>query len=210
MRIAPWLLAALCVAPVVRAQGVIEWSGERQLTKDDFKGRVPAAARNTALSSLNVDASWECKGDALVATARATFDPGRSWWRSAQGNIWEGTERTSGVNRTHVDARRSALQRDQQLLEHEQLHFDLTEMAVRRIRTRLEELKDACAEPGGTEGLQDEIVQIDRELQDEQRLYDRESNYGINAAAQDQWRRKIRQQLDLSPRPQTPAPPRRR
>ncbi len=205
-----WLLAALCAAPAVRAQGVIEWSSERRLSREDFKGRVPAAARNTALSWLNVDASWECHGDELIAAARATFDPGRSWWRAAQGNIWEGGERNSGVSRTHIDARRSVIQRDMQLLEHEPLHFDLAEIAVRRIRNRLEDLKDVCAEPGGTEGLQDEIARIDRELQDEQRHYDRETNYGINAAAQDQWKRTIRQQLDLSPRPQTPAPPRRR
>jgi hypothetical protein len=205
-----WLLAALCAAPAARAQGVIDWSSERRLSKDDFKGRAPAAARNTAQSWLNVDASWECKGDVLIATVRATFDPGRSWWRAAQGNIWEGGERNGGVSRTHIDARRSVIQRDMQLLEHEQLHFDLTEMAVRRIRSRLEDLKDSCADPGGTEGLQDEITRIDRDLQDEQRQYDRDTSYGTNAVAQDRWKRTIRQQLDLLPRPQTPAPPRRR
>lgn len=212
-----WVLAGVCVAPVVAAQTVIEWSSERRLSKDDFKGRVPVSAANTSLSWLNIDATWECEAGELFGTARATFDPARSWWRSAQGNIWEGAgERTSGVNRTHVEARRSVVQRDMQLLEHEQLHFDLTELAVRRIRERFDKLKDACGEPGGTEGLQPAIAQIDRELQEEQSRYDRETNHGTNPVAQDQWKRRIRQQLGqpfspVSPqpapsqRPQTPA-----
>ena len=43
------------------AQNVIEWSAARRLTKDDFKGRVPASAENSSLSWLNIDASWECE-----------------------------------------------------------------------------------------------------------------------------------------------------
>ena len=211
MRIAPWVIAALCAAPPAHAQGLIEWSIERRLSRDDFKGRVPSAAQNTSLSWLNVEASWACDGDKLTGTARAFFDPARSWWRVAQGNIWEGVgERSGGVSRTHVDVRRSAAQRDVQLLEHEQVHFDLTEIAARKVRSRFEELADSCGSPGATEGLQDDLAQIDRDLQDEQRRYDRETNHGLNAVAQDRWKLMIRQQLGPSPRPQTPAPPRRR
>ena len=201
-----WLLAGVCVAPVVAAQTGIEWSSERRLSKDDFRGRVPAGAANASQSWLNIDATWECEAGELFGSARATFDPARSWWRSAQGNIWEGAgQRTSGVDRTHVEARRSVVQRDMQLLEHEQLHFDLTEIAARRIRERFDDLKGACGEQGGTEGLQHEIAQIDRELQDEQRRYDRETNHGTNPVVQDQWKRRILQQLAPSVRPQTPV-----
>jgi Bacterial protein of unknown function (DUF922) len=201
MRIALWLTAALVVASAVAAQDVIEWSGERRLAKEDFKGRVPASASRASLSSLNIDVSWQCQGSRLVANARATFDPGRSWWLSAQGNIWEGVgERTSGVSRSHLDVRRSAQLRDMQLLEHEQLHFDLTEIAVRKIRKRFEDLKGACADPAGPVELQPFVAEIDRELQEEQRRYDRETDHGTNAAAQEHWKRTIRPQLGLPAR----------
>jgi hypothetical protein len=207
MRIAVCLLAVVCATPAVLAQDVIEWSSDRRLSKADFKGRVPVNSANASLSWLNVDATWECETGELVASVRATFDPSRSWWRSGSANIWDAT---GGANRAHIDARRGVVQRDMQLLEHEQLHFDLVEVAARRIRKRFDELKGACAEPGGTEELQHAVVQADRDLQDEQGRYDRETGHGTNAGAQDQWRRTIRQQLDLASRSQTTAPPRRR
>jgi Bacterial protein of unknown function (DUF922) len=196
MRIVSWLVGIVCVVTPLAAQNVIEWSSDRPLSKEDFKGRVPPSAPNASLSWLNIDASWECEAGELIAAARATFDPSRSWWRTPQGNVWETAERTSGVNRTHVDARRSLLQREMQLLEHEQLHFDLTELAARRIRKRFVDVKDACAER--TDDLRDAIADIDRALQTQQSLYDRETAHGTNAAAQDQWKRRIRKELDTS------------
>lgn len=197
MRMASWLVAICCAASTVTAQHVIEWSSEKRLSKDDFKGRVPANAPNASLSWLNIDASWECEAGELFGTARATFDPARSWWRTAQGNIWEGAgERTSGVSRTHVEARRGMVQRDMQLLEHEQLHFDLTEIAVRRIRKRFVDVKSACDDPDRREDLRHAIAEIDRELQEEQSRYDRETSHGTNPVAQDQWKRRIRKQLE--------------
>jgi len=197
MRMPLWLVAISFVAATAEAQSVVEWSSERRLSKDDFKGRVPAGAPNASLSWLNIDASWECEAGELLGSARATFDPARSWWRTAQGNIWQGAgERTSGVSRTHVDARRSLVQRDMQLLEHEQLHFDLTELAVRRIRKRFVDLKGACDDPDGRDELRHAISEIDRKLQEEQARYDRETSHGTNPVAQDQWKLRIRKQLE--------------
>jgi hypothetical protein len=88
------------------------------------------------------------------------------------------------------------MQRDMQLLEHEQLHFDIAELAVRKIRKRFDEMTNSCTDPGGTESLQHTITEIDRDLQEEQRHYDRETSHGTNAAAQDRWKRAIRRRLD--------------
>jgi hypothetical protein len=198
MRFGLWLAAALCTAPAVLGQGVIEWSAQRHLSKDDFKGRVPPTAARTSLSWLHIDVDWQCANGRLQAQARATFDPSRSWWRPGQGNIWEGIpERTSGVSRTHLEARRSVAQRDLQLLEHEQLHFDIAEIAARRIRTRFEEMKGGCPEPGASAELQAYVAGVDRDLQEEQRRFDEETDHGTNAALQESWRRRIRQQLGL-------------
>ena len=61
-------------------------------------------------------------------------------------------------------ARRNVMLLDSQLLEHEQLHFDIAEVAARRIRKRFEEFTHACGEPGGLEPIQAMVATIDREL----------------------------------------------
>jgi hypothetical protein len=196
MRITACLAAVLCAVSVGLAQEAIEWSPERKLTKDDFKGRVPANAANTSLSWINIETEWECEADELIATARATFDPSRSWWRSSHGNIWGSAGERMSSSRAQQEARRNVMQLDLQLLEHEQLHFDIAEATVRRIRARFAEFKDVCAAPGGTAPIQQMIARIDRELQEEQQRYDRETRHGVNARAQEQWKRRIRALLN--------------
>lgn len=93
-------------------------------------------------------------------------------------------------------ARLSVLQRDAQLLEHEQLHFDIAEATVRKIRARFAGFKNACTEPGGTNPIQQMVAEADRELHEEQQRYDRETDHGINARAQEQWKRRVRTQLN--------------
>ena len=166
--------------------------------KTTSRAAFPPNAPNTSLSWLNIDASWECEAGELFGTARATFDPARSWWRTAQGNIWEGAaERTSGVNRTHVDARRSvrsarptaAGARAAALRSH-RARRAANQKTVRRSR------RTPAAIRAGRTVCRHAIAQIDRELQEEQRRYDRETSHGTNPVAQDQWKRRIRKQLE--------------
>jgi hypothetical protein len=196
MRIAACLFAVLCAVATSAAQGPIHWSAERKLTKDDFKGRVPAATEHASLSWITIDAEWECQGTTLVSSARAAFDPSRSWWRYSQGNIWGNAGERVSSSRAQQDARRSLVDRDLQLLDHEQLHFDLAEAIVRKIRAEFAAAKNACADPAGTDPIREMIARADRELQEEQQRYDRETGHGLNAVAQDQWRRRIRALLN--------------
>jgi hypothetical protein len=144
------------------------------------------------MSSISIDAWWECERGALVAAARAMFDPSRSWWRNAGGSVWGSAGGRTSSSQAQQEARRNALLRDMQLLEHEQLHFDIAEVVVRRITARFAGFKSACAEAGGTDQIQQMVVQADRELQEEQQRYDRETAHGLNARAQEQWKRRIR------------------
>jgi len=91
-----------------------------------------------------------------------------------------------------MQARRNIMQLDRQLLDHEQLHFDLAELAARKIRKRFGEFKDACLDPGGTEPIQTMVIEADRELQEEQSRYDLETGHGTNMRAQDQWAQRVR------------------
>jgi hypothetical protein len=195
MRITACLLTLLLAASTGLAQEGIEWSVKRRLTKTDFKGRVPSGAPNASMSWINIETAWECDGSALVATARAEFDPSRSWWRGGVGGVWGSGERASS-SRAQEDARRSVQQRDAQLLEHEQIHFDIAEVTVRKIRARFQDFKDACAEPGGTDPIRQMVADADRALQEEQQRYDRETAHGIDARAQEQWKRRIQALLN--------------
>ena len=194
------LLAGVCVghmALVAQEPDVVEWSSTRRLKREDFQGRPPVGATTASMSWLNIEASWECAGGELDATARATFNPARSWWRASQANVWgDAGDRAIAAGRAQLDARNSALQRDAQLLAHEQLHFDLTEVAARNVRSRLSEFKAACDEPGAMEPIRQIVADIDQELQEEQRRYDRETAHGINARAQETWARKVKQMLN--------------
>lgn len=197
MRIAACLFALASVVPASAfAQGPIAWSAERKLTKADFRGRVPATVSSASMSAISIDAAWECEGGALVSSVRATFEPSRSWWRTAQGGVWGGAGERMNSSQAQQEARRNSLQRDSQLLEHEQLHFDIAEATARKIAARFAEFKAACATPGGTDPIQQMVAQADREMQEEQQRYDRETAHGIDARAQDQWTRRVRKALN--------------
>jgi hypothetical protein len=182
-------LGCLCAADA-RAQDVIDWSPDARLAIRDFQGRPPVNAAGASLSWLNVEAEWECQAGALFATARATFDPSRSWWRgSRMASIGA---RRSSARRARAEAERSVVQFDLQLLEHEQLHFDIAELAARKLRARFDAFKDACDEQDDSERIRKMVADIDREMYAEQQRYDRETAHGINVRAQDHWRKRIR------------------
>jgi hypothetical protein len=168
MRIAACVLVLLCAVAAGLAQEAVVWSLERRLKREDFNGRVPASASTASMSWIHIETEWECKDVTLKTMARATFDPSRSWFRSQ--------------NRMELDI---------QLLEHEQIHFDIAEVAVRKIRATFQMFTSACAEPGGTEPFEHLIARADRDLQQEQERFDRETAHGVNGRVQAQWKRRI-------------------
>jgi hypothetical protein len=177
----------------VSAQAVIEWSRERRLSKQDFQGRVPNISSASSFSWIVIDVSWGCEDGQPAAHARATFDRSRSWWRAGTSSIWQ-TD-VGNASRSELDTRRSPAQADAQLLSHEQTHFDIAELAARRIRREFERLKEICATPEATSNMAEVIADIDRELQNEQERYDRETAHGTNVSRQRDWERRVQRDL---------------
>ena len=163
---------------------LIEWSKSRKLRRADFKGRVAAIGNTAARSFIVVQASWQCENGSLVATIKAVFDPSRSTWSPGQ-------ESFSATNR-----RMTTAGGDSGLLEHEQTHFDIAELFARKIRAHLEQLTDACTRPGATVPLGAVIEDYQRDLDQEQARYDRETTFGTDARMQWNWTSKIRKALD--------------
>jgi hypothetical protein len=179
----PWLagiVVGCCIATVAPAAQtpdgqtpteVLEWSKSRTLRRADFKGAAPLRTGVGARSMIGIQASWTCADDRLDAKIRAVFDPQKSSW-------------PSGV-RT-----------DAALLEHEQTHFDIAELVARKIRSHFAELTGVCTRRGGTVPLAAIVEDYQRELNDEQARYDRQTAFGTDARTQWTWTSQTRKALD--------------
>jgi hypothetical protein len=76
----------------------------------------------------------------------------------------------------------------ERILRHEQLHFDITELIVRRLK---EQLKSVTTEKEAN-ALFSKYVKQWNELEQQ---YDRETNFSINQEQQERWEREIKDQL---------------
>jgi hypothetical protein len=195
MKPAVRLLVLLLAAASAYAAEPIEWSKNVKLTQRDFRSKVPASASDTAHSWVGLDVAWECREGEARSHARAIFDPDQSWWRTGTPSMWGGIN--EGLSRSELENRRTAAERDLDLLRHEQLHFDLTELSARKIRKQFEDLPRACATPGGDSGISAAVVEIERTWTEEQSRYDKDTDRGANRVAQRQWELRVRRQLEL-------------
>jgi uncharacterized protein DUF922 len=194
MKSAVRLLVLLLAGACVYAAAPIEWSKNVKLTQRDFRGKVPASATDTAHSWVGLDVAWECREGEARSHARAIFDPDQSWWRTGTPSIWGGIN--EGLSRSQLENRRTAAERDQDLLRHEQLHFDLTELSARKIRRQFEDLPRACATPAGDSRISAAILDIERAWTDEQSRYDNDTDHGANRVTQRPWELRVLRQLE--------------
>ena len=193
MKPAVRLLVMVLAAACVDAAAPIEWSKNVKLTQRDFRSKVPASAIDTAHSWVGLDVAWECREGEARSQARAIFDPDQSWWRTGTPSLWGGIN--EGLSRSQLENRRTAGERDQDLLRHEQLHFDLTELSARKIRKQFEDLSRACATPAGDGRISAAVVEIERAWTDEQSRYDKDTDHGANRVTQRQWELRVLRQL---------------
>jgi hypothetical protein len=151
----------------------IEWTANRKLTWEDFKG-VPKSFSNT-----NVAAQTYCgfgfqtnyvtlltKTKIFVTT---TFNCNLSWVRPDQ------------KGRTD-------------LLEHEQGHFDLCEVYARQLRKKLREKKMTVFNLNTDANII--FKDVYKSYLDRQELYEKETNYGLNRQKQIEWDNIIANELN--------------
>jgi len=150
---------------------LIEWSKNRKLRRADFKGAGALRTGVGARSMIEIQASWACAEDRLDAKIRAVFDPQKSTWPGG-------------------------LRSDSLLLEHEQTHFDIAELVARKIRAHFAELTGVCTRRGGTVPLAAIVEDYQRELNDEQARYDRQTAFGTDARTQWTWTSQTRKSLE--------------
>jgi hypothetical protein len=166
---------------------LVEWSDGRKLAVKDFRGNIPSRATETSLSWVAIEATWECQEGKASSQARAVFDPNRSWWRDAVPSLWHNVDDASLVASPDDGGRA--------LLAHEQLHFDMTEVWARRIREEFKTLTVFCRTPAGPREFEKAIADLERQWQEEQQRYDKETSHGTDASRQRAWTEKVAKTL---------------
>ncbi|RKE98045.1 DUF922 domain-containing protein [Ichthyenterobacterium magnum] len=141
----------------------ISWTDDYKLTWDDFKGPIKpntAAAAITA-SGITFGYSVKTSNGKIVSfnpSVEAHFYPEKSWYIKEKGNA--------------------------RLLAHEQLHFDITELHVRKFRAEISKLSI-------TQNLRNELSRLHQRINDElaimQSQYDSQTDNSINVKVQEQW-----------------------
>lgn len=146
------------------------WDAGRKLSWEDFQGPVPPDAVPAATTASGISYTYTANlihhEVQLDFEVTAFFYPGESWYRPE-------------ICDAHV-------------LQHEQLHFDISELFARKMRLRLERT-------AFTENVKSEVRAIYREILKElsefQDRYDWETNFSRNKEAQNLWNQRIAEAL---------------
>jgi hypothetical protein len=137
----------------------IRWQESRKLTFTDFKGNVPAVTPWAATTSSVISFSYETlNGKLTKVVTHASFDPQKSWMKKKSPEV----------------------------LAHEQLHFDITEVFTRKLYHDIVEKNSADKKE-----LTNLFQQKNKECEEMQQQYDDETDHGTIEEAQAKWKEKI-------------------
>jgi hypothetical protein len=166
------LQAAFSSAPPAPADApeVLAWSANRPLTWADFKSKPTPAEKLAALTSATIDVQVGCTDFIFTSNVRAVFVPTESWVRDSASAT-------------------------PNLLRHEQLHFNITELHARRMRQKIALLKLNCTRLQPT--FKNATNVIFTEWQKEEARYDQETNHGLNLDRQKTWEIQVKQRMAM-------------
>ena len=152
---------------VAQSKDTIYWNANRKLKWEDFKGRADKTTNLLAMTQAGIGYSIACHGGILDLKIFCYFNVNKSWTKEK------------------IDA--------EELLRHEQIHFDITELYTRKLRKRISELTDPCGK---------NIKELDKiygsnfkECANMQDDYDRESEHSLNDEQQKLWEEKVAGEL---------------
>lgn len=149
---------------------IISWNEHRLLSWEDFQGKPDTRSSFAALThsgiAFNYGVTIENENIQLTTAVDAYFYPEMSWAKPDKIN-------------DHI-------------LKHEQAHFNITEMHARKLRK-------AFAEYKVTKKYQSELpaifTKLNRERQQMQDRFDKETNHSINIEKEKIWQKYIEEQL---------------
>jgi hypothetical protein len=163
------LVIAFLVFPLLcRAQDeqFIEWSPVKRLSWDDYLATPSSLSDAAAITSTALGIEYHIRNNSLSYSITCRFSKTRSWGR---------------FKTTYI-------------LQHEQGHFDITEIFARKLAKEIKEYKF------NPRKYQDDLGKIYQKVMDEkeqyQYKYDIETDYSRNKEKQAEWLKKIETELE--------------
>lgn len=148
-----------------QSEQYIEWSSAKRLTWDDYLAQPPTISDAAAITSTALGVEYHLKNNTLTYSITCRFSKNNSWGRHKTDYI----------------------------LQHEQGHFDITELFARKLAKQLREYKF------NPRKYQEDVSNIYKTLMDEkeeyQNKYDKETDFSRNKPQQEEWLLKIRDEL---------------
>jgi hypothetical protein len=152
---------------------VIVWSKTKKLTWNDFRGSKSNDKTHEVINVYKdgeVDAArsrsaialyFQCQGNKANHVIRAEFEKNNSWYNPNY--------------------------KTQAVLNHEQLHFDITEIFARKLKAKIASLKNQCDKSSvGRVYQANDDAYVEYEKQ-----YDIETSHGVNSQKQGEWDNKV-------------------
>jgi len=161
----PFLLFLLLPLTEPLQSHLIEWSGTRKLNWNDFQGKPKDESDNAALTSSNINFQFGYGSAGFNYSISCRFDKNQSWVK---------------VKSDHV-------------LAHEQGHFDIAEIHARKLNKALKGYKyNRNTVSQDVNKIYEDIMRGHHEMQS---VYDRETDHSRNKSKQDEWYKKIANDL---------------
>jgi len=160
-----FLTLLISVIPAAGQLDLVEWSPARKLTWDDFKAAPNAASSNAALTSSSINVEFGYDDQELKYSIKCRFDKTKSWVKI----------------------------RNNEILAHEQGHFDMAELHARKLNKALKEYHFNPKTVGDdVNRIYDSIMTLHHASQSE---YDQETDFSRNKEKQALWQKKIADDL---------------
>lgn len=156
-----------------KTENTITWNKYYKLKPSDFQGKKNRSYKGTAAITASsfgfsiVDDNGTISGSIFVK-----FYKDDSWWNPENNGST----------------------REREILEHEQLHFDITELYGRKLYKEILKLKT-------TKKLNNHTVEkvynkIEKEYHQYQDDYDRDTSHSLNKKEQAKWEKKVKSELN--------------
>lgn len=160
------LLIITLVFSAFQSDNKILWKDTVKLTWDDFKGKPDDSSPYKANTETEITVEIKIKGNEAIVTLECCFLKDIAW------------------TKTHDNAN---------LLVHEQMHFNISEIGARKFRKKLKG-KTFLAKTFQQElnNVRSETGKESKALQAE---YDKETEHSINETVQKKWNKKIMEEL---------------
>ena len=144
------------------------WKADQKLKWSDFQGKSYPEMDEKAMTTSSVEYSYSATGSTFKYEVLCKFFPKLSW-------------------------KQQDTELNDYMLQHEQTHFDITELYARLMRKRLSEEVKTAKDISKIPAIGQEIT---LQWQKEQKKYDKETNHSINTDKQIEWNASIQKRLD--------------